>query len=323
MDTMALHQAGFETTVASMGTALTKEQARLIKRYADDVYICYDGDNAGQTATLKGLDILKAEGLNVRVIQMPKDVDPDELLLQRGKEAFQELIDGALPLIDYKLDVLKSGYNFDNPNKSLADEAKWQYAASSLNIISKLDNLIEAESYLRMLQKQTGFSLDWLKRQLSEGAKEPPPTVTEQKQTLSMDSLGKAKYFVLSCLLCGADFAKLDFKPDVNDDEFLIRAFEYVYECQKENKKPIPSMLNELFGEGDKDKIDYVLDMTFETTMENEEYFDDCVMLIKRTEAGRRIDELNALYEEEKDLNKQMEIVKQLNELMKEQKKLT
>ncbi|MFR6640408.1 MAG: DNA primase [Christensenellales bacterium] len=89
MDVLALHKAGFDTAVASMGTALTMQQAKLIRNYSTNVYICYDGDSAGQTATMRGLDILQAAGLNVKVVSLPDELDPDDFIKARGAAAYQ------------------------------------------------------------------------------------------------------------------------------------------------------------------------------------------------------------------------------------------
>ena len=89
-----------------MGTSLTKEQARLAKRYTDNVLISYDGDFAGQNADLRGLEILKEAGLNVRVVPMPDGLDPDDVVKQMGAEGYRKLLFEAKPLIDFKLDIV-------------------------------------------------------------------------------------------------------------------------------------------------------------------------------------------------------------------------
>ena len=98
MDVIGLYKAGVTNAVASLGTALTQQQARLLKRYVDTVYIAYDGDAAGQNATVRGLDILSAEGLQVRVISFPDDLDPDEYVQIYGKTGFDRLKENALSL---------------------------------------------------------------------------------------------------------------------------------------------------------------------------------------------------------------------------------
>ena len=93
MDVISLVQAGFENVVASMGTALTKNQARLLKRYSPNVLVSYDGDSAGQKATIRGLEILADEGLNVKVVSLPDGMDPDDVIKKQGKEKYQQLLE--------------------------------------------------------------------------------------------------------------------------------------------------------------------------------------------------------------------------------------
>ena len=112
MDTISLYQAGFKNVVATMGTALTKEQARMAKRYTDTVLISYDGDFAGQSADVRGLGILKEAGLNVRVVPMPDGLDPDDVAKQ-GKDAYQKCLDAAMPVIDYRIHSLERKYDLN------------------------------------------------------------------------------------------------------------------------------------------------------------------------------------------------------------------
>lgn len=110
MDAVRLHIAGFGETVASLGTSLTEQQARLIKRFTDNCYICYDSDEAGQEAALRGMYILQESGLNARVISLPSGKDPDELLSDNkinGKELFNNAINNAQPLILHHLNAIK------------------------------------------------------------------------------------------------------------------------------------------------------------------------------------------------------------------------
>ena len=128
MDTITLYQAGFKNVVATMGTSLTKEQARLAKRYTDNVLISYDGDFAGQKADLRGLEILDGESLRVRVVPMPEGLDPDDVARQ-GQEAYQKCLDAAMPLIDYKIHALERKYDL---NKT---EEKRRFVAEALKVV--------------------------------------------------------------------------------------------------------------------------------------------------------------------------------------------
>ena len=109
-DVLMAHQYGFENAVASLGTALTEQQVNLIKRFADEIIISFDADTAGKSAALRSLGIIKKAGITVRVISLPDNSDPASILLQREKY-FSNLIDNALTLIDYKLEVMMKQYN--------------------------------------------------------------------------------------------------------------------------------------------------------------------------------------------------------------------
>jgi len=110
-DVLMAHQYGFENVVASLGTALTDRQIDLIKRYADEVVIAFDSDSAGRIATLRSLNLIKKTGIKVRIISLPKESDPADVLLEKGNKYFNTLIENALPLIDYKLEILIQRYN--------------------------------------------------------------------------------------------------------------------------------------------------------------------------------------------------------------------
>ena len=134
MDVIALHKAGFDTAVASMGTALTHQQAKQIKNYTDKVYISYDGDGAGQKATMRGLDILRESGLTVKVVRLPDGLDPDEIVNGRGADAYRKLLDEALPLTEYKLVRLREKYDLSDRD----DRTK--YAAEAVRIVRAQQN---------------------------------------------------------------------------------------------------------------------------------------------------------------------------------------
>ena len=122
MDLISLHQYGITNVVASLGTALTINQARLLKRYADKVIISYDADMAGQMATLRGLEILRTAGFDVRVLSIPQGKDPDEYVRSNGRDAFLKLVNSAEPLIDYR--IKKASENTGIKEQTLYDILK-------------------------------------------------------------------------------------------------------------------------------------------------------------------------------------------------------
>lgn len=150
MDLISLHQYGITNVVASLGTALTINQARLLKRYADKVIISYDADMAGQMATLRGLEILRTAGFDVRVLNIPQGKDPDEYVRSNGKEAFLKLINSAEPLIDYRIKKAEEGIDFKNSQSLIL------YAKRIMEIISDLDP-VEKDVYIKKASENTGI----------------------------------------------------------------------------------------------------------------------------------------------------------------------
>ena len=126
MDVLSLHQAGFDNAVASLGTALTPEQASLMKRYNDQVILCYDSDRAGTNAARRAIPILEKAGLRVKVIRVPGAKDPDELIRENGRDAFEQAILSAMDPIDFEMLVLEqeNGSKVEGQIKTVHDMAK-------------------------------------------------------------------------------------------------------------------------------------------------------------------------------------------------------
>ena len=161
MDCISLHQYGFSNVVASLGTALTINQAKLLKKYVDTVIISYDADFAGQSATLRGLEILRNEGFDLRVLIVPKGKDPDEYIKNSGKQAFEKLVEDALPLIDYRLKRASDGINFSNSEMII------QYVKKVTEIIADLDP-VEKDVYIKKISEETGIKEQAIYDLLSE-----------------------------------------------------------------------------------------------------------------------------------------------------------
>lgn len=169
MDLIALHQAGITNVVASLGTALTVNQARLLKRYVSKVIISYDADAAGQTATLRGLEILKHAGFEIKVLTVPQGKDPDEFVRNNGKEAFLRLVDEALPLIEYRIKRASQGVNFKDGNELIA------FGEKCAEILANV-NPIEKDVYIKKISEETSIKeqalYDLLSQVMSKNQKE-------------------------------------------------------------------------------------------------------------------------------------------------------
>lgn len=142
MDVISLHQAGFENAVATCGTAITPEHARLMSQYCDEVIICYDSDEAGQKATQKALNILSDVGINTRVIKMTGAKDPDEFIKKFGAAAFQNLLDNSDGAINFELAKCANGLDIDS------DLGKVEYLKRCFNVLADILSPIEREVYI-------------------------------------------------------------------------------------------------------------------------------------------------------------------------------
>ena len=174
VDVIGLYRAGVDNAVASLGTALTQQQARLLKRYVETVYIAYDGDAAGQNANIRGMEILHQEGLNVRVIVLPDGLDPDDYVKIHGSDGFALLKENALTLSAFQLEAMARGTDLSEEN------AREQYAVRACAYISTLQP-VEQDRYYKQVAHKTGYDLASLRQQGQRGAHDaaaPPITFT-------------------------------------------------------------------------------------------------------------------------------------------------
>ena len=142
MDAVSLHQRGINNAVASLGTALTEAQGRLLRRSCEKVIIGYDADGAGQAATLRGLEILQNLGCDIRILQIEGAKDPDEFVVKYGPERFQMYVDKAISLVEFKVKMLKNNLNLDNVNDKI------KFLNEVARILAKVSNSMEREVYV-------------------------------------------------------------------------------------------------------------------------------------------------------------------------------
>ena len=203
MDVISLCQNGVDNAVASLGTALTQQQARLIKRYVPKVYISYDGDAAGQNATLRGLDILAKEGLDVRVIRIPDGKDPDDYVRQNGKEAYLSLKDQALTLNGFKLDYFMWDLDMHSPDD------RETYAKKACTFLGTLQP-VEQERYVPLVARRTGLSQAVIVKQCGlvkapEENRTAPNRNIKENGRLPRAEASKAEKELLACMLKSGD----------------------------------------------------------------------------------------------------------------------
>ena len=154
MDAISLHQRDIRNVVASMGTALTEKQARLILRYTKNVKIAYDSDAAGEEATIRGLDILDKLGADVRVVKYEGAKDPDEYIIKFGKESFLKQVKNSISLFEFKLENVSKKYNLEN----ISDKVK--FMEEVLELLLKIRNSAERDIYIKEISKKYGISVE-------------------------------------------------------------------------------------------------------------------------------------------------------------------
>ena len=164
MDVVAITQAGVTGAVATLGTALTNEQARLLKRYAPEVHLAYDGDEAGQHAIERALGIFEQEGIPAKVLYFPDGLDPDEFIRQRGLRAFQDI--HPISAVSFRMQRLRLQHDLDT------QDGRTEYAKACAGLLRKVREPVELENYLEILSVQTGFSRDVLLAQIGTAAAE-------------------------------------------------------------------------------------------------------------------------------------------------------
>ena len=165
MDVITMHQAGFTEAVATLGTSLTPSQARLMSRYAEEVVVSYDGDEAGQKATWRAIPILRGTGLSVRVLTVEGGKDPDEYIKAYGPVRFRQMLETCGNDVEYRLGKAKTGCNLQTA------EGRVAYLRGALEILSSLENPVEREVYAGKVAGETGVETSTLLQQAEEGSK--------------------------------------------------------------------------------------------------------------------------------------------------------
>ena len=314
MDVIALHQAGFVQAVASMGTSLTEEQARQAKRLVTKVYICYDGDSAGQNATLRGLDILKKEGLDVRVVSMPYCVDPDEYVKKNGVDGFRKLLSQALPLIDYKLHVAKRDFYPKDETKSAIVEYRRKYANYAIEVLKPLSD-VDRESYLPHVSSETKMSVDFLRKQFANAQIEEH-VVVDDAQVISTEL--KAVAYILACKLNDYKFADDDF--EYRSDNVLFNEIFDELKLAKQNGKKFK--LGDVYRfddlESHKESLQMIIDVKFADEIKDERAYVDCITLLKNKLVNLEIEELKAKYSSSVDDEEKRNIFIKINQKIKQ-----
>ncbi len=180
MDAIALHQYGFDCAVASLGTSLTEEHAALISRYADQIYLIYDGDQAGQNATKRAIPILEKAGVRIKVLKMRDAKDPDEFLKKFGADKFKLLLEESSNRVEYQLNAIAGKYDLKE------DEQRVRYVQEASNLISTLGSPVQREIYGSRVAEKAGISADAMKLEITKAYKRRLANEKKQQEKESL-----------------------------------------------------------------------------------------------------------------------------------------
>lgn len=319
MDVISLTMAGFENVVASMGTSLTLSQAKLLKRYTGKVLVSYDGDGAGQKATLRSLDIFENEGFEIKVVALPDGLDPDDVIRKYGKEAYADLLSKSIPLIDFKLKVIESG-------KDLTDTSdKRKYLAECLELIKTVKSEFLKEELLHKVAERSGISYQSLKRDLDSGTVSEITTPTSQEKievkSLSSDGLSVAERAVLWAFINDKDYAK---EKDVSSIYFSDKTREKIAEFLLYAEGNVNSKLYSVVGDEGLEELNAVLgagDVILQKEQEKR-YFEDCFSVVYKSNLEKDLKNLSELYKNEIDPYKKSKLALMIAQKTKEISKL-
>lgn len=258
IDVIMCHQAGVTNVIGCMGTALTPVHAKKIKTLVNDVIICLDGDNAGAAATNKAIDVLKAEGLNVRVVRLTGAKDPDEYIKKFGKDKFVEFLANAIDCVDFVLEDSAKKYNLENNGD------KTRYISEALNYISKFSSPAEQEIYLQVVQQKVKIPIDALRKSLNQvGFQQPKAVESEGAQMVKDRFVADGKITILAAILYGKIKNYEDYSGIFAGNDELSELYKYFVSKIKGNQPLVVSSIYDNFEVQPDGLIDKVINYVF------------------------------------------------------------
>ncbi len=316
IDVIAMHRAGFKNTVGILGSALTRENAHELKRLSNTIILCFDGDEAGQKATKRSIEILKEEGgFTIKIVRLPNKLDPDEILKTKGKDIMQNLVTNALPVTDYLIEDAKSNFDLTKPDQKAA------FLKEAISILKKLEFMAEAEAYLPKLSQLTNVPIDVLRRDLTLKAsttkkmtfnQNQPQNKQEEVLTTRANGNIRAIKYLLSCLIHKKEVVdkRIDYKK-------LLPSYKNIIEKAEEG-----IALSSYYDNFDVDSMPILKDclvFDFSGFEQNaKQYFAECVWILADSLLKEKQAKLNEEFKACQNLDERREIIAKLTEVAKQ-----
>ena len=296
MDVISLHQRGITNVVAPLGTALTEQQGWLLRKNSEQIILSFDSDDAGIKAKLRAIDILQKMGCDLRVIQLEGAKDPDEYIVKYGNMRFQNAVDKAFSVVEFKVKILKKELNLENTNDKI------KFLNEIAKLISKVDNTIEREVYIEKIAKEYDISKEAIyaevnkltyKNDKSEKILEKAkPVITHKKvETKEVsESIRRRENTIISILLTGDlsifEIIKQNIKPKDFQDEINQEIAKKLYEEFEKGNSNINSIIDTLDQEH-QNQITMIMAEDYEIE-DLEKAIDDIIQAYKRDKLNNR-----------------------------------
>ena len=305
MDAISLHQRGISNAVASLGTALTEAQGRLLRKSAEQVIIGYDADGAGQAATMRGLEILQNLGCDIRILQIEGAKDPDEFVVKYGSERFERYVNKSISLIEYKVKILKKELDLENVNDKI------KFLKEIAKVLSKVGNEIEREVYIEKISKEYNITKEAiyaeimkLNNKINKGTKnlqniKPKIGVVENKVSQEQDE--KKERLILYLLINYPQESYEKIKREIQLEDFKVERnrniLKKLYEEFEKGNSNISNIIDWFEDEETISYLSWILAYDFEIT-----------------ELNKCIEELLLSYRKEKMIVYRNEIIAKLED---------
>ncbi|MEI8215658.1 MAG: DNA primase [Eubacteriales bacterium] len=291
MDVISLNQSGIKNCVASLGTALTLNQAQMIKRYTDNVVLAYDSDTAGVAATLRAMEILDSIGCKIKILKMDNEKDPDEFIRKHGKDKFLELVKNSSAMTDYRIALALEKYDLKNT------QGKLDFIKEATDIIKSLKSPVEADTYINRIANEYRISAGALRLEVF-GESEPKAISRKAIIEIRNREDNVSEYLektLIKLIIVNSDFIK---RLSSHNDIFNIEGCVRIYECIKslytdENEIDILKVKDNL----NQEDIEILNDIMENTPIsQNEEkMFSDCLNKIRISKLKVKLQEISRL----------------------------
>ena len=329
MDVISVYQAGITNIVATLGTAITENQAKLMQRYASEIIICYDSDEAGKKAAQRAIEIINSIGGRAKVMRLKGAKDPDEYILKNGAAAFKDAVKKAVPSTEFRISLIKSKYDL------MDTDEKVRFVSEAADVLRTLSDPVEVDAYVKKVAEETDISKDaiysaikskinaeqkdnkWLSsktnknRTASAKANQPEEervtkTLLEaEKRLLSLIASSKKLYKIVSNEMKSSDFST----------EIYRRLAKALYDCYEAGEIPDEALiLNEFSG-------DTRLENEASSVFYNMEIYNGDEITVRELLYNIKLERLQMKIDSEKDLVRLSEFIKERENLLNERNK--